>query len=97
MSNPSSLAGKTAAVIGASRGIGFAIAVRFAREGANVVMAARTTARLQIARHALRQVEPWPVLESPQQHSIAAFDAQVPECWAKLVEQHVSVKLTWYC
>jgi citronellol/citronellal dehydrogenase len=39
-----SLQGKTLFITGASRGIGLAIALRAAREGANVVIAAKTTA-----------------------------------------------------
>jgi citronellol/citronellal dehydrogenase len=38
-----SLAGKTLFITGASRGIGLAIALRAARDGANVVIAAKTT------------------------------------------------------
>ena len=38
-----SLAGKTLFITGASRGIGLAIAMRAARDGANVVVAAKTT------------------------------------------------------
>jgi citronellol/citronellal dehydrogenase len=41
-SSPSSLKGKTLFVTGASRGIGKAIALRAARDGANVVIAAKT-------------------------------------------------------
>jgi citronellol/citronellal dehydrogenase len=41
--SPSSLAGKTLFVTGASRGIGLAIARRAAADGANVVVAAKTT------------------------------------------------------
>ena len=37
-----SLAGKTLFITGASRGIGLAIAVRAARDGANVVIAAKS-------------------------------------------------------
>lgn len=40
----SSLAGRTLFITGASRGIGLAIALRAARDGANVVIAAKTTA-----------------------------------------------------
>ena len=39
-----SLAGKTVFITGASRGIGLAIALRAAREGANIVVAAKTEA-----------------------------------------------------
>ena len=38
----SSLAGKTLFITGASRGIGLAIALRAARDGANVAIAAKT-------------------------------------------------------
>ncbi|MEM1348469.1 MAG: NAD(P)-dependent oxidoreductase [Myxococcota bacterium] len=38
-----SLAGRTVLITGASRGIGKAMGVRFARDGANVVVAAKTT------------------------------------------------------
>jgi citronellol/citronellal dehydrogenase len=43
MSAARSLAGKTLFITGASRGIGLAIALRAARDGANVVVAAKTT------------------------------------------------------
>jgi citronellol/citronellal dehydrogenase len=39
----SSLNGKTIFITGASRGIGLAIALRAARDGANIVVAAKTT------------------------------------------------------
>ena len=39
-----SLAGKTLFITGASRGIGHAIALRAARDGANIAVAAKTTA-----------------------------------------------------
>ncbi|MCB1184467.1 NAD(P)-dependent oxidoreductase [bacterium] len=43
MSTPRSLAGKTLFITGGSRGIGKAIALRAAQDGANVVIAAKTT------------------------------------------------------
>ncbi|CAN5364536.1 NAD(P)-dependent oxidoreductase [soil metagenome] len=42
MTNPRSLAGKTLLITGGSRGIGLAIALRAARDGANVAIAAKT-------------------------------------------------------
>ena len=51
---PMQLKGKTAIVTGASTGIGRAIAVKFATEGANVILVARSEDRLQ---ETLKQVE----------------------------------------
>jgi NAD(P)-dependent dehydrogenase (short-subunit alcohol dehydrogenase family) len=48
------LAGKVALITGASRGIGGAVAERFAREGAHVVLAARTVGGLEEADDAVR-------------------------------------------
>jgi NAD(P)-dependent dehydrogenase (short-subunit alcohol dehydrogenase family) len=48
------LAGKVALITGASRGIGAAVAVRFAAEGAHVVLAARTPGGLEETDDAVR-------------------------------------------
>jgi NAD(P)-dependent dehydrogenase (short-subunit alcohol dehydrogenase family) len=48
------LAGKIALITGASRGIGAAVALRFAREGAHVVLAARTVGGLEEVDDAVR-------------------------------------------
>ncbi|MGD9827616.1 MAG: SDR family NAD(P)-dependent oxidoreductase, partial [Hyphomicrobiaceae bacterium] len=58
----SSLAGKTLFVTGGSRGIGLAIALRAARDGANVAIAAKTS-------------EPHPKLEGTIHTAAAAIEA----------------------
>ena len=50
------LAGKIALITGASRGIGAAVALRFAGEGAHVVLAARTVGGLEELDDAIRAV-----------------------------------------
>ncbi|HNY38986.1 MAG TPA: SDR family NAD(P)-dependent oxidoreductase, partial [Bryobacteraceae bacterium] len=52
--NPFSLAGKTALVAGASRGIGLAIAEAMARAGARTLLASRSLASLERAAAALQ-------------------------------------------
>ena len=55
MAEMGSLAGKTALVTGASRGIGLAIARRLGKMGAKVSICARDTKRLEEAVNILRQ------------------------------------------
>jgi NAD(P)-dependent dehydrogenase (short-subunit alcohol dehydrogenase family) len=52
--NPFSLAGKTALIAGASRGIGQAMAEAVARAGAKTILAARTVSKLEETAAALR-------------------------------------------
>ncbi len=51
---PGRLAGRIALITGASRGIGAAVALRFAAEGAHVVLAARTVGGLEEVDDAIR-------------------------------------------
>ena len=50
------LSGKVALVTGASRGIGGAIALRYAQEGAHVILVARTTGGLEAVDDALKHL-----------------------------------------
>ena len=60
--DPPSLAGRTIFISGASRGIGLAIALRAARDGANVALVAKTA-------------EPHPKLEGTVHTAAAAIEA----------------------
>ena len=62
MERSPSLKGKTLFITGASRGIGLAIALRAARDGANIAIAAKTT-------------EPHPKLEGTIHTAAAAIEA----------------------
>lgn len=57
-----SLEGRTALVTGASRGVGFAMASRFARSGADVVLLARRADVLENARREIEEHSPGKVL-----------------------------------
>jgi len=54
MSNQGALAGRIALITGASRGIGRAVALRFAEEGAHVVLIARTVGGLEEVDDAIK-------------------------------------------
>jgi 3-oxoacyl-[acyl-carrier protein] reductase len=73
------LAGRTVLVTGSSKGIGLGIAQRFAAEGCNLWLAARSAERLDAAAGVIRQASPVEV------HTLA-LDLAVPEARAKLVE-----------
>jgi NAD(P)-dependent dehydrogenase (short-subunit alcohol dehydrogenase family) len=72
------LKGKTALVTGASRGLGFAVADLLAREGANLVIAARDGAKLEGARASLaRHTEVVAVAADVSEDAEAIVDAGV--------------------
>src|SRR6187401_131671 len=73
-----SLAGRTALITGASRGIGFAIAEALARAGAAVILNGRTPASLHEAAERLRA--------SGAQVHTSAFDVTNPGQVAKAVD-----------
>src|SRR5450631_1079233 len=68
-----SLAGKTLFITGASRGIGLAIALRAARDGANIAIAAKTT-------------EPHPKLPGTIHTAAAAIEAAAGKALALPVD-----------
>ncbi|KAK4133210.1 NAD(P)-binding protein [Trichocladium antarcticum] len=87
MSFPS-LAGKTVAVTGATGGIGFAMASRFAQEGASVILGGRNESKLKDALHKIQAVKPWPKLGTPPQHHALHIDVRQLSGWNNLVDRH---------
>jgi dehydrogenase/reductase SDR family member 4 len=77
--SPFSLAGKTALITGASRGIGLAIAQAFARAGANVVLNARKVEVLDAAVDSIRaegyQAAPLAMNAGRVEHAPALIEA----------------------
>lgn len=72
------LDGKTAIITGASRGIGRAIAIRLAEDGADVVLAARSKEKLDIAICDIKN--------AGAQAAALAVDLRVPEAPPRLVD-----------
>jgi NAD(P)-dependent dehydrogenase (short-subunit alcohol dehydrogenase family) len=66
------LAGRIALITGASRGLGAAVAKRFAAEGAKLVLLARTVGALEELDHAVRDAGGLPPLLVP--HDLRDFD-----------------------
>ena len=62
------LLGKKCLVTGGSQGIGLAIAQRFAREGASLLLVSRNPAKLDAALTTL------PTVDASQKHTVAPFD-----------------------
>ena len=79
------LAGKTAVVTGAGRGIGYAIARRFAQEGAKVALISRNAASCEGAAAKINEELPW---------SCKAFPCDVAN--AEAVDACVKAVLTEY-
>lgn len=90
-----SLVGKKAVVTGASGGIGFAIASRFAQEGASVVLAGRTRAKLERSLGELQKLgEPRASDRPSQSHRIHCLDVGEMKEWVGLVKEHVGHYIT---
>ncbi|EAQ86806.1 hypothetical protein CHGG_08059 [Chaetomium globosum CBS 148.51] len=83
------LAGKKAVITGASGGIGFAIASRFAKEGAHVVLAGRTRSKLEQSLAKLHETTGGPQgLQIPQLHGIHCLDVGEGKEWEGLVKEN---------
>jgi NAD(P)-dependent dehydrogenase (short-subunit alcohol dehydrogenase family) len=86
--NAPRLLGRTAVITGASRGIGRAISLRFAMEGARVLMLGRSQEGLNHARNEITK------LSGVQDTSLLRLEAQVhdvrvPENWKHLTRTTV--------
>ncbi len=86
----SRLAGRIAVITGASRGIGAAVAKRFAAEGAHVVLIARTVGGLEEVDDSIRQAGGTPATLVPQ--DLREFDA-IDRLGASLYERfgHIDI------
>ena len=78
------LKGKTAVVSGSTAGIGFGIALVLAREGANVVVNGRTSARVESALQKIRSLVPAADIigvaaDLGTKEGVASFIKQVPQ------------------
>ncbi|KAK3297822.1 uncharacterized protein B0H64DRAFT_132187 [Chaetomium fimeti] len=92
------LAGKKAVITGASGGIGFAIASRFAKEGASVVLAGRTRSKLQRSLAELQEMMGEPRgLELPQSHSIHCLDVGEMRAWGRLIKDNKEIDYLVNC
>lgn len=74
------LAGQTALVIGGSSGLGYHIAAGFAREGAEVTIAARTVSKVEEATAALKAINPASKGVSVDVANRAEFEAFLADC-----------------
>ncbi len=77
--NGNRLAGRTALITGASRGIGAAVAKRYAAEGAHVILTARTVAGLEEVDDAIREAS-----DGKTQATLVPLDLQQADEIAKL-------------
>lgn len=81
------LDGKTAMVTGASQGIGRAIAIRLAKQGARVVLAARSVSKLEALAEEITAAggEAQPLaLDLAQPDQVAEQIESLPEAWSEI-------------
>jgi NAD(P)-dependent dehydrogenase (short-subunit alcohol dehydrogenase family) len=84
MTSTPRLAGRVALITGASRGLGAAVARRFAAEGAQVVLVARTVGGLEAVDDAIRQAGGLPATLVPQDlMHLDAIDALGPAVYER--------------
>ena len=100
-----SLVGKTVAITGATGGIGFAIARRFAQEGSKVVLLGRNSTLLQESLDRIREVVPvydqTPFrprmdannLADTEKHTSFTLEVQNEDQWKQLASDHVRLTI----
>jgi 3-oxoacyl-[acyl-carrier protein] reductase len=87
------LAGRSAIVTGAYGGIGYAVASRFAREGASIMLFGRDAAKLSATTERLREDHKNGILYDGRRLQLQSHvgDVRRPEDWEALVSAIVSV------
>ncbi|KAK3387805.1 hypothetical protein B0H63DRAFT_165332 [Podospora didyma] len=105
---PRALAGRTVAITGATGGIGFAIARRFAQEGSNVLLLARNPTALQESLHRIREIVPLnnqmpsrPPLDAntpkapvtEDKHTSFLLEVQNEDQWKQLASDHPNIDI----
>lgn len=92
-----SLIGKHAIITGGSRGIGLAIAKRFAADGASITLVGRDAATLERSTQSLPSGPPQSLEgNQPVKHDFYAFDVGSNSGWTTMLSEMKSVSFTFF-
>ncbi|KAL2261207.1 hypothetical protein VTK26DRAFT_4573 [Humicola hyalothermophila] len=99
MTPSSPISGKTALIAGGTSSIGAAVAARFAKEGARVILAGRSSEKLHAAFLQLTKVLPRPELavSNPASHTTARLDVASLAHWKDVTRIHPRIDILVNC